>query len=52
MYIGISESVFADWRNNFMEDAEYKRLINEMIENIDNEEILIKIYTFIMAWTE
>lgn len=35
-----------------MEDTEYKRLINEMVEKIENEEILIKIYTFIIAWTE
>lgn len=30
----------------------YKKLIVEMLEQINNEELLRKIYTFIKAWIE
>lgn len=37
---------------NFKEKEFYKEKIIEMVEEIDNQELLIKIFTFIKTWLE
>ncbi len=31
---------------------DYKKMIMEMLQTIENQELLIKIYTFIKSWLE
>mgnify|MGYP000019734344 CR=1 FL=1 len=32
--------------------TEYKEKIVQLLEKVENEEILIKIYTFVLEWTK